>query len=87
MWQIPALELLQSAASPYLTEERAERHCGASTSVIECVISPALPHLQVQHLEMSVLSSVRPGQMSTLSFGQMSKFGSGQKKQIGLNAG
>ncbi|MCG7518534.1 LysR family transcriptional regulator [Ruegeria sp. Ofav3-42] len=82
-----ALKMLQSAASPYLTEERA-RHVtvAASISVIEWVISPALPIFHEQHPDTSVrfVSTIWPDEYSALRADVEIRFGS--KKQVGRDA-
>ncbi|WP_170464033.1 LysR family transcriptional regulator [Ruegeria arenilitoris] len=82
-----ALEMLQNAASPYLTEERA-RHVtvAASISVIEWVISPALPRFQEQHPNTSVrfVSTIWPDEYSALRANVEIRFGS--EKQVGRDA-
>lgn len=82
-----ALETLQSAASPYLTEERA-RHVtvAASISVIEWIISPVLPRFQERHPDTSVrfVSTIWPDEYSALRADVEIRFGS--EKQVGRDA-
>ncbi len=82
-----ALEILQSAASPYLAEERA-RHItiAASISVLEWVISPALPRFQSRHPDISVrfVSTIWPDEYAASRADVEIRFGS--EKQVGRDA-
>jgi LysR family glycine cleavage system transcriptional activator len=82
-----ALEMLESAASPYLTEEKA-RHItvAASISIIEWVIAPALPAFQAQHPETSVrfVSTIWPDEYAAARADVEIRFGS--TKQVGKDA-
>ncbi|WP_170398272.1 LysR family transcriptional regulator [Ruegeria arenilitoris] len=82
-----ALEMLHSAASPYLAEERA-RHItvAASVSVLEWVISPALPQFQQQNPDTSVrfVSTIWPDEFAASRADVEIRFGS--EKQVGRDA-
>ncbi|MBO9412699.1 MULTISPECIES: LysR family transcriptional regulator [unclassified Ruegeria] len=82
-----ALEMLETAASPYLTEEKA-RHItvAASISIIEWVIAPALPAFQAQHPETSVrfVSTIWPDEYAAARADVEIRFGSA--KQVGKDA-
>ncbi|WP_170381342.1 LysR family transcriptional regulator [Ruegeria atlantica] len=82
-----ALEMLHSAASPYLAEERA-RHItvAASVSVLEWVISPALPRFQQQNPDTSVrfVSTIWPDEFAASRADVEIRFGS--EKQVGRDA-
>jgi LysR family glycine cleavage system transcriptional activator len=82
-----ALEMLHSAASPYLAEERA-RHItvAASVSVLEWVISPALPRFQHQNPDTSVrfVSTIWPDEFAASRADVEIRFGSA--KQVGRDA-
>ncbi|WP_281972198.1 LysR family transcriptional regulator [Ruegeria faecimaris] len=82
-----ALDMLHSAASPYLAEEKA-RHItvAASISIIEWVISPALPEFQAQHPETSLrfVSTIWPDEYAASRADIEVRFGS--EKQVGKNA-
>lgn len=82
-----ALEMLETAASPYLTEEKA-RHItiAASISIIEWVIAPALPTFHAQHPETSVrfVSTIWPDEYAATRADVEIRFGSA--KQVGKDA-
>ncbi|WP_170348500.1 LysR family transcriptional regulator [Ruegeria atlantica] len=82
-----ALEMLHSAASPYLAEERA-RHLtvAASVSVLEWVISPALPLFRSRNPDTSVrfVSTIWPDEYSASRADIEIRFGSA--KQVGRDA-
>ncbi|WP_171123092.1 MULTISPECIES: LysR family transcriptional regulator [unclassified Ruegeria] len=82
-----ALEMLETAASPYLTEKK-ERHItvAASISIIEWVIAPALPRFRSQHPETSVrfVSTIWPDEYAASRADIEIRFGS--EKQVGKNA-
>ncbi|CUH48227.1 LysR family transcriptional regulator [Ruegeria atlantica] len=82
-----ALQLLQSAASPYLAKERA-RHVtvAASISIIEWLISPALPQFRDQNPDTSIrfVSTIWPDEYSALRADVEIRFGS--EKQVGRDA-
>ncbi|SLN69186.1 LysR family transcriptional regulator [Ruegeria meonggei] len=82
-----ALEMLQTAALPYLTEDRA-RHItvAASVSVLEWVISPALPRFQAEHPDTSIrfVSTIWPDEYAASRADVEIRFGS--EKQVGKDA-
>ncbi|WP_037307198.1 LysR family transcriptional regulator [Ruegeria halocynthiae] len=82
-----ALGILQAAASPYLTEKRASHvTIAASISVIEWVISPALPDFQSHHPETSLrfVSTIWPDEYAASRADVEIRFGS--TKQVGKGA-
>jgi len=82
-----ALQMLHSAASPYLAEERA-RHItvAASVSVLEWVISPSLPRFQINNPDTSVrfVSTIWPDEYPASRADIEIRFGS--EKQVGRDA-
>lgn len=82
-----ALQMLQSAAAPYLTEKQA-RHItvAASVSVLQWVISPALPMFQSENPETSVrfVSTIWPDEYAASRADIEIRFGSA--KQVGRDA-